>query len=504
MWCIVKKYVDKCYDLIKIISGNYYPQIARLKGHILLGQLFNVIKPNGTFEVIQEAAELEKKQKSGKVYYWVGNQLVLLVINPIDIRQILIHQSKNTSRELPFQMWNKIFGEFFFIRPDEKWRTTRKMLKEHVFYADSLHKLNEQLHEIVDNYLSKIEQLAKTEQVINLDKFLAEFTLDIAGKMFMNCPNFSSAILEKIPTESKIIGELLEARNQLKWKLPTWLRKLFFRHEPTDFELEAKRLRSAIYEAIYAPNEYNIRHTFNLLFEIWKCEGYSGTLQFEQILPVLASISAIGADTIKSTGQFLLKVLATHPEVEQKLHQEISSLKDKSFTIDDLNKLKYLDMVIKETMRLYPAAGIIVRDVTQPFTLRQVDDSNISSEKLMNIVNLTKPTSQDLLISKNTLIIVSPFITHHLEEYWPDSNKFIPERFADETLIPKGSYIPFGVGQQDCIGKHLAMNELKLLIVSILLRYRVTILNKEDFDLSLRGVSLQPKTPPLVRFVALN
>ncbi|CAG9827255.1 unnamed protein product [Diabrotica balteata] len=148
-----------------------------------------------------------------------------------------------------------------------------------------------------------------------------------------------------------------------------------------------------------------------------------------------------GHDTTSSAISFAMFALATHPEVQKKAFMEqkemFGNFADAKPTISQLQDMKYLDLIIKETLRLYPSVPILGR--------RLPEDMEYDGH----------------LLPKGMNILLSTFAMHRCEEYFPESLKFIPERFEDAKLTNPYVYTPFSAGPRNCIGQKFAILEVK-------------------------------------------
>ncbi|KAL0103190.1 hypothetical protein PUN28_017495 [Cardiocondyla obscurior] len=164
-----------------------------------------------------------------------------------------------------------------------------------------------------------------------------------------------------------------------------------------------------------------------------------------------------GYETSSSAVSFTLYELAIHPEIQERLRKEIHDAleeTDGKITYDMLTKLQYLDMVIAETLRMYPPLPFLDRVTLERY----------------------KVPNSDLVLEKNTPIYISMTGMHYDPEYYPDPNKFDPERFTEENKRnrPPCIYFPFGEGPRICIGMRMGLLQTKLAIVTILRNYEVT------------------------------
>ncbi|XP_016948831.1 cytochrome P450 4d1 [Drosophila biarmipes] len=163
-----------------------------------------------------------------------------------------------------------------------------------------------------------------------------------------------------------------------------------------------------------------------------------------------------GHDTTSSALMFFFYNIATHPEAQRKCFEEIRSVvgQDKStpVTYDLLNQLSYVDLCIKETLRMYPSVPLLGRKV--------LEDCEINGK----------------LIPAGTNIGISPLYLGRREELFSEPNSFKPERFDVVTTAEKlnpYAYIPFSAGPRNCIGQKFAMLEIKAIVANVLRHYEV-------------------------------
>lgn len=192
----------------------------------------------------------------------------------------------------------------------------------------------------------------------------------------------------------------------------------------------------------------------------------------EQVRDEVMTIFVAGHETTANTMSWIFYLLATHPEAEQKLHDELKSvLGGRLPTVEDIPNLTYVNLIISETLRLYPAAWTINREVVEP----------------VEIGGHTYEPGDTLMMSQ--------YVMHRQEKYFEDPDEFRPERFAGDLLkrIPAYAYFPFGGGPRICIGNNFALMEAALLLATIAQRYRLR-LAEPDQKVELEPVvTLRPK-----------
>ncbi|XP_015472219.1 cytochrome P450 4F4-like [Parus major] len=161
-----------------------------------------------------------------------------------------------------------------------------------------------------------------------------------------------------------------------------------------------------------------------------------------------------GHDTTASGLAWLFYNLAGHPEHQERCRQEVQQLLAGRDTADieweDLSRLPFTTMCIKESLRLHPPVTAVSRRCTQDVPLR---DGRV--------------------IPKGVICLMSIYGTHHNPELWPEPEVFNPLRFSPENSKgrPPASFIPFSSGPRNCIGQSFAMAEMKVVVALTLSRF---------------------------------
>ncbi|GAA5015642.1 cytochrome P450 [Kitasatospora paranensis] len=183
-----------------------------------------------------------------------------------------------------------------------------------------------------------------------------------------------------------------------------------------------------------------------------------------------------GHETTATSLAFALHLLGMHPEQQKRAREEaFTVLGDRPPRADDLAALPYLTAVLKEAMRLYPAAAVIGR--------RAVADCEIGGVRI--------PAGADVL--------VAPYVTHRHPAHWPEPERFDPDRFTPEQEAARHRYawFPFGGGPRACIGQHFSMLESVLALGAVLREFAV-----ETVDTEVRlgqAITLEARGPVRIR-----
>uniref|UniRef100_A0A8C5WS64 unspecific monooxygenase n=1 Tax=Laticauda laticaudata TaxID=8630 RepID=A0A8C5WS64_LATLA len=155
-----------------------------------------------------------------------------------------------------------------------------------------------------------------------------------------------------------------------------------------------------------------------------------------------------GYETVSSALSYLMYELAIQPDIQQKLQKEIEEVlpNQASITYEALMQIEYLDMVLNETLRMYPGVSRLQR-------------------MCKNTIKLNGIT-----IPKGMGIAIPPVILHFNPEYWPEPEQFRPERFSKEVKekINPYTYLSFGAGPRNCIGMRFAFLTMKAAVASLM------------------------------------
>lgn len=143
-------------------------------------------------------------------------------------------------------------------------------------------------------------------------------------------------------------------------------------------------------------------------------------------------------------------------------------------------KFKYiLNIFFTESLRKWPNFPFVDRECTKPYVIRP-----------------STPEEKPIQIEKGTIIWIPVYGFHCDPKYYPDPQKFIPERFSDENKhdIKPGTYLPFGVGPRNCIGSRFALLECKILFYNLLLNFELVPIKRTQIPLKLskQSFNLRP------------
>ncbi|XP_026482127.1 cytochrome P450 9e2-like [Ctenocephalides felis] len=190
-----------------------------------------------------------------------------------------------------------------------------------------------------------------------------------------------------------------------------------------------------------------------------------------------------GFETISTASSFTAYELAINPDVQKTLQEEIDTVcqelkqsNHKNVDYERLHKMKYLDMVVSEGLRKWPAA---------PFTDRVCNNRYLLEDHNRNKYE----------VKKGETLFISIYHIHHDEKYYDNPDKFDPNRFSEENKhnIKPFTYMPFGVGPRNCIGSRFALMEMKAFFFNILKEFDIVPSEKTQIPLKLAKSAVQMK-----------
>ncbi|EAT38539.2 AAEL009591-PA [Aedes aegypti] len=189
-----------------------------------------------------------------------------------------------------------------------------------------------------------------------------------------------------------------------------------------------------------------------------------------------------GAESTTALLCFTIYELALNQHVQQKLLAEIDSVQKtvgtEKLTYESMQQMKYLDMVISETLRKWPPFGVTNRRCTKPYQIQDVDGHSVT-------------------IEKGQVVFLPIQHIHRDPHFFPNPMRFDPERFATENRdqLNQDAYLPFGAGPRNCIGSRLSLMQTKCFLYYLISTFEVQLSNRTEvpIEIDLKATGLNSK-----------
>ncbi|XP_014611163.1 PREDICTED: cytochrome P450 4C1-like, partial [Polistes canadensis] len=382
---------------------------------------------------------------------------------------ILSNSSYGFEKSNLYDFMKLYVGNGLLTAPVSIWKIHRRILNP-VFkkqmistYVDSIVKNSNRL-------INNLE--TNTGKNVNFHHYVHLCTLDIIFESLLKI----DLDLQK-NLELKFTGYIMEALDLVMQRIiKIWL------HPDVTFNNSSLGKRMKALLSILNKITSKIKSSF--LDVLFISHNENGEISEQDIRDEINTIVLAGSETTAGTLKFLFLMLASFPDIQQQAYEELydiygsSDTNDVPITLEDINKMKYLERVIKETLRLFPAVPFIARTLSSD---TEVDEN--------------------LVIPKNCTVVFSMFTLHRKENYWREPLRFNPDRFLPGNFNQK-YFLLFSSGKRGCIGEKFAMIEMKAIAATVLRKFDVRMDNPvsvENVNLKI-GIALKPAEPIFLRF----
>ena len=422
---------------------------------------------------------LKWQKKFGPIYQiYIGKSSAIVITEPTYIQQLLQKKHRVTEKsKIQTELLGRYAGKGLLTSTGNYWLQQRRAIQPG-FHKERLAGLNNLIVNEVDQFKLKLIDLADKGKPVNLSKVMMQLSSKIIGRsLFSEDLTYENVdfISDVVVAIQKHLVKIIRIPFGDKWA----------NIDGTNQELlnlvhTADKLLLEIIE------KRKIDKTSkNDLLDMLLAVTYEGTnkgMTIEQIMDEAVILFVAGYETTANALTWLWYLLDKHPNVVEKLQHETKTiLNGKAPKFEDLKSLAYNKQVIQETMRLYPPAWSTDRVVLQNFDI------------------------DGYPINKGDVVIPFIYGVHHNEKYWPEPEKFKPERFAPNQQKTQAAfaYLPFGGGPRLCIGSQFALMEMQLVLAMLVTDFKFTLAQKHQPELQ-PMITLRPKGELLMQVNQLH
>jgi cytochrome P450 len=375
------------------------------------------------------------------VHYKLGSKHIVFLNDPAFIREVLVVQNDNFTKERTVRRTKMLLGEGMITSEGAMHRAQRQAAQP-AFHRKRIHQYAETVVELTARSCDAWHD----DQQVDILQEMMHLTLHIVARTL-----FNTELGDQVRDLSGAINRIMKLYNYLI-ALPAVESLIRLRVPGLSGFTQAKQELDAIVMRMIDNHRREHQNSGDLLdMMLQSPEGWSDDMLRDQVITIFLA----GFETVANALTWTWYLLSEHPEAEKKLSAEVSEvLGNRLPTADDVPRLRYTEMVFAESMRLYPPAWAMGREARADFDLGPY------------------------YLPAGTTILLSQFVTHRDARNFPDPLRFDPERFAPagRATFPKFSYFPFGAGSRQCIGESLSWMEGALVISTIAQKWRLQML----------------------------
>jgi len=323
----------------------------------------------------------------------------------------------------------RVLGEGLLTAEGDVWHENRKALQPS-FHKTELRKLLPAVWNTGEAFISKQER----DSVLSLDQSMGHLTLTVLLNSLINYQN--EELKERMIANVVFSQEFIVNRIRTPFKVPVWIPV----KENRKYHQMMKEVDGLIKKCVVERRQVNEEDVHDILSVLM--DNHDADKDFQKIRDELMTFFIAGHETSALAMTWGLHLLAHHPGIQQKLYEEVADIKN----LDDIDlmnfsNVQYLQLVVKEVLRIYPPIWNIVRMAKEDDQLGEFD------------------------LPKGKQVMTNIYLIHRNKEYWTEPEKFDPDRFKNPDFKHKLQYMPFGAGPRFCIGNNFALFEIMILMI---------------------------------------
>jgi cytochrome P450 len=401
----------------------------------------------------------------GFVELQLGTRRVYLVSDPAVFQHVLRDNHKNYPKpDLLYGVLKKVAKNGLLTSEGDFWLRQRRMIQPH-FHREQLANMARTITESIATVLDGWQDYATTGEQFDLGIQMSHVTMKVITRTMFG-QGITSTEMEAV---AKLVPDMLSylsTRGFIPF-IPEWVPL------PVDYRFERNyaEFKALVLGLIDRRRQKPGSDLISMLLNSVDDET-SEQMTDDQLLDEAITIFAAGFETTATTLTWLWYILEQHPEIVEKMRQEISSvLGRRAPTAQDVPHLPYIKRVISECLRMYPPVPLLPRT--------SVSEDYIGKDR----------------IPANATILLFYYGLHHNPQVWEAPEEFHPDRFLPDIVRKRSrfAWLPFSAGPRKCVGDEFAMMEATLATTMILQRFEISVTEKDIVPHF--GVTLRPSKP---------
>jgi cytochrome P450 len=426
------------------------------KGRFLVGSLVEVSR--NWLEFYQQCAD----EYGDVVRVHFAHIPIYLIVHPRDIETVLITNSANFTKSADYRALARVLGQGLLTSEGDFWQRQRSLIQP------AFHRQN------IQSYASVMTEAAKRmldswkdQDVRNLHEEMMRVTLKIVGQCLYGAEVSGAA--EQVGKAMEVVTERFVTNASQALMFPFDIPVIFARKEWLAIR-ELNKIIGKIIRERRASGEQR-EDLLDMLLRVRDADGHP--MSDAQLRDEVMTLFLAGHETTAIALSWACYLVSQNPQIGAKLAEELKTVLGERVPMpEDLPRLTYTEMVLKETLRLYPAVWGIGR--------RAIAECELGGYRV--------PAGSNIFILQ--------WRTQRDARFFPDPERFDPERWREDPIrsgkIPRFAYFPFGGGPRVCVGASFAMMEAMLLFAMIQQKYHLELVPNHPIEI-FATVTLRPK-----------
>jgi len=387
---------------------------------------------------------------------------ICLLMHPRDIEYVLVTNPGNFTKSADYRALARVLGNGLLTNEGKPWQRQRSLIQPAFHRANIL-----SYAQVMTSATTRMLDGWRNGESRNVHDDMMAVTLDIVAQCLFGAE--VTGVAERVGKAMHAVTErfMTDAGQALllPFDLPGFLSPA--RQRAT---IDLKQIINTIIRERRASQERR-GDLLDTLLQVRDADGYP--MGDDQLRDEVMTLFLAGHETTALSLSWTCYLLAQHREIEAKLVEELRAvLGDREPATDDVPRLRYTEMVLKESMRLYPAVWGIGR--------RAIADCEIGGYR----------------VAAGTNIFIFQSLTQRDPRFFSNPDSFDPERWREDPVrsgkIPRFAYFPFGGGPRVCVGASFAMLEATLLLAMIQRRFHMDLVPGHPVE-PMPSVTLRPK-----------
>ncbi|MCE7935225.1 MAG: cytochrome P450 [Chlorobi bacterium CHB2] len=423
------------------------------KGRPLVGVL-----PQMRRRPLQFMAELARTHGDA-VQVKIAHLQACLLSHPDLVEEVLVTQNRKFIKPLLLKQAAQVLGNGLLTSDGEFWLRQRR-LAQPAFHRDRI----AGYAELMATFSDQMTDRWRSGQAMDIHEEMMGLTLKVVARALFGAD---------VSGQTEAVGRALDLAMQRFTERLSLMRLFDQLPLPRNirFRQRQRELDAIIYGMIEARrnSQAEADDLLSMLLHAQDTDGSQMTDQ--QLHDEVITLFLAGHETTAIALSWTWMLLANHPEAEARLHEELDRvLGSRPPTFADIPNLPWTEMVVKESMRLYPPAWRVGRQALEDCTIGGYH------------------------IPKGMQVVASQWVIHRDPRWYARPNDFLPERWQGDLArqLPKFAYFPFGGGPRRCIGDEFAKMEAVLILAAVARRFRITLVPNQQIDY-FPSITLRPK-----------